>query len=255
MSILQRYGFAMNRTMVNEDEPDHMERRRLLMDAFLPERLITLEPMVRNLARQYMDRFVNQGRADLVAEMFYEIPLNIALKFLGVPDEGPSSCGSLPWRTRSIPGAGPRRRSNWRLPKTWAASADRAADSGHHARPARRRGLDVRNHPPAPVAPRRGARVVPALDDDGHPGGGARNHLQRHGQRLPHAAVAPQGVEDICANPALIPNAVEECLRVAGSIIAWRRQATADAVVGGVPSPGQQAAAGAGLGQLRPAPF
>ena len=70
MSILQRYGFAMNRTMVNEDEPDHMERRRLLMDAFLPERLITLEPMVRNLARQYMDRFVNQGRADLVAEMF-----------------------------------------------------------------------------------------------------------------------------------------------------------------------------------------
>ena len=32
-----------------------MERRRLLMDAFLPERLITLEPMVRNLARQYMD--------------------------------------------------------------------------------------------------------------------------------------------------------------------------------------------------------
>jgi cytochrome P450 len=43
--------------------------------------------------------------------------------------------------------------------------------------------------------------------------------------------------EDICANPALIPNAVEECLRVAGSIIAWRRQATADAVVGGVPIP------------------
>ena len=31
---------------------------------------------------------MNQGRADLVAEMFYEIPLNIALKFLGVPDEG-----------------------------------------------------------------------------------------------------------------------------------------------------------------------
>ena len=28
-AILQRYGYAMNRTMVNEDEPDHMERRRL----------------------------------------------------------------------------------------------------------------------------------------------------------------------------------------------------------------------------------
>ena len=30
LQILQGYGFAMNRTMVNEDEPDHMARRRLL---------------------------------------------------------------------------------------------------------------------------------------------------------------------------------------------------------------------------------
>ena len=88
MDILRGYGFLMNRTMVNEDEPDHMSRRRLLMDAFLPERLQVFEPMVRALARQYMDRFVDQGRADLVRQMFHEIPLHVALKFLGVPDEG-----------------------------------------------------------------------------------------------------------------------------------------------------------------------
>jgi ferredoxin-NADP reductase len=41
--------------------------------------------------------------------------------------------------------------------------------------------------------------------------------------------------EALCANPALIPNAVEECLRVAGSIIAWRRLVTADTTIGGVP--------------------
>ena len=35
--ILKSYGYAMNRTMVNEDEPDHMIRRRLLMDAFLTD--------------------------------------------------------------------------------------------------------------------------------------------------------------------------------------------------------------------------
>jgi ferredoxin-NADP reductase len=43
--------------------------------------------------------------------------------------------------------------------------------------------------------------------------------------------------EAICENPALIPNAVEECLRVAGSIIAWRRIATADTTVGDVAIP------------------
>lgn len=73
LRILDTYGFAMKRTMVNEDEPDHMARRRLLMDAFMPERLIAYEPIVRQMARQYMDRFVDAGRADLVGAMFYEI--------------------------------------------------------------------------------------------------------------------------------------------------------------------------------------
>ena len=66
LAILQSYGFAMNRTMVNEDEPEHMARRRLLMDAFLPERLMRFEPAVRALARRTMDRFINRGRAELV---------------------------------------------------------------------------------------------------------------------------------------------------------------------------------------------
>jgi len=43
--------------------------------------------------------------------------------------------------------------------------------------------------------------------------------------------------EEICANPALIPSAVEECLRVAGSIVAWRRIATADTEIAGVRIP------------------
>jgi cytochrome P450 len=53
MSILQRHGFAMSRTMVNEGEPNHMEQRRLLMDASLPERLVVYEPMVRKPIRQH----------------------------------------------------------------------------------------------------------------------------------------------------------------------------------------------------------
>ncbi|MGE4326412.1 MAG: cytochrome P450, partial [Pseudodonghicola sp.] len=43
--------------------------------------------------------------------------------------------------------------------------------------------------------------------------------------------------DDICADPSLIPNAVEECLRYAGSIVAWRRLTTAPARVGDVDLP------------------
>ena len=85
--ILNRYGYALNRTLVNEDEPAHMQRRRLLMEDFLPEHLEHHAPMVRDLTRQAMDRFIDEGRAELVADMFWEIPQVVALKFLGVDED------------------------------------------------------------------------------------------------------------------------------------------------------------------------
>jgi cytochrome P450 len=43
--------------------------------------------------------------------------------------------------------------------------------------------------------------------------------------------------EQISADPAKIPGAVEEVLRTSGSIVAWRRTAEKDGVVGGVDIP------------------
>ena len=48
---------------------------------------------------------------------------------------------------------------------------------------------------------------------------------------------APLVWERICTDPALIPNAVEECLRLEGSVIAWRRQAMRDTEISGVKIP------------------
>jgi cytochrome P450/ferredoxin-NADP reductase len=236
--ILKRYGYAMDRTMVNEDEPDHMERRRLLMDAFLPERLIGYEPTVRALARQYMDRFVDKGRADLVREMFYEIPLNIALKFLGVPDDGAEQLRQF---------AVAHTLNTWGRP-TAQEQLEIAENVGRFWRTAQNILEDMMTRP----------------DGEGWMYESIRQHL-RHPDVVPESylrsmmmailAAAHETTSNatanafltllrqrdawqaICENPALIPNAVEECLRVAGSIIAWRRIATADAVVGGVPIP------------------
>jgi cytochrome P450 len=43
--------------------------------------------------------------------------------------------------------------------------------------------------------------------------------------------------EEICRDPALIPNAVEEVLRFDSSVIAWRRRTTQAVQIGGVPVP------------------
>jgi ferredoxin-NADP reductase len=47
----------------------------------------------------------------------------------------------------------------------------------------------------------------------------------------------PDVWQQICDDPGLIPNAVEECLRHNGSVAAWRRLATKDVQVGGVDIP------------------
>jgi ferredoxin-NADP reductase len=47
----------------------------------------------------------------------------------------------------------------------------------------------------------------------------------------------PQAWRDICDDPSLIPNAVEECLRHNGSVAAWRRLATKDVKIGGIDIP------------------
>jgi len=45
--------------------------------------------------------------------------------------------------------------------------------------------------------------------------------------------------EEICRNPSLIPNAIEEVLRFDSSVIAWRRKATQAVEIGGVSVPAE----------------
>jgi len=224
--------------MVNEDEPDHMERRRLLMDAFLPERLVTYEPTVRALARQYMDRFVDKGRADLVREMFYEIPLNIALKFLGVPDDGAEQLRQFAvahtLNTWGRPTAQEQLQIAENVGRFWQ-TAQQILD-GMMAQPDGEGWMyeTIREHLKHPdivtlsyLRSMMMAILAAAHETTSNATANAFMTLLTHRQAW----------DAICKNPALIPNAVEECLRVAGSIIAWRRVATADTTVGGVSIP------------------
>jgi cytochrome P450 len=228
----------MNRTMVNEDEPDHMERRRLLMDAFLPEALARHEPAVRALARQYMDRFIDKGRADLVAEMFYEIPLTIALHFLGVPDEGAEQLRQF---------AVAHTLNTWGRP-TPEEQLKVAENVGRFWQVAQKILEDMMARPDG-----EGWMYETIRQHHLHPAIVTESYLRSMMMAIMAAAhettsnatanafmtllTHREAWEAICENPALIPNAVEECLRVAGSIIAWRRIATSEATVGGVAIP------------------
>nr|WP_260854002.1 cytochrome P450/oxidoreductase [Paraburkholderia sp. BCC1886] len=237
-AVLASYGFALNRTLVNEDEPAHMPRRRALMDPFTPEELLHHEPMVRKLAREYVDRFIDDGHADLVDQMLWEVPLTVALHFLGVPEEDMDTL-----REYSIA----HTVNTWGRPKPEEQVAVAHAVGKFWTFAGKV--LDkMRQNPDAPGWMQYGLRKqkeLPEVVTDSY-----LHSMMMAGIVAAHETTAnatanamklllehPQAWRDICDDPSLIPNAVEECLRHNGSVAAWRRLATRDVTVGGIAIP------------------
>lgn len=238
MDVLKSYGYAMNRTMVNEDEPAHMERRRALMGHFLPQNLERHQEMVRRLTREKVDAFIDSGRIDLVEAMLYEVPLNVALTFLGVPEDEIAVLRNFSV-AHSI--------------NTWGRPTDDqqisiAHDVGRFWQYAGSIIEKMRAEPDGTgwmhETIRKNAEMPEVVTDS-----------YVHSMMMAIIVAAHETTslastnmfktllshreawDDICADPSLIPNAVEECLRYAGSIVAWRRETTAPAKVGGVDLP------------------
>ncbi|WP_421955918.1 cytochrome P450/oxidoreductase [Polaromonas sp.] len=237
-AVLDSYKYGMSRTLVNEDEPAHMPRRRLLMDPFTPEELAHHEPMVRQLVREYVDRFIDDGKADLVEQILWEVPLTVALHFLGVPEEDMDTL-----RKYSIA----HTVNTWGRPKV-EEQVEVAHAVGNFWQFAGKVLDKMRLDPDASGWMQYGLRKQkehPDIVTDSY-----LHSMMMAGIVAAHETTAnasanaiklllenPQVWQEICADPSLIPNAVEECLRHNGSVAAWRRIATKDAEVGAVKIP------------------
>lgn len=233
--VLASYNYAMNRTLVNEDEPAHMARRRVLMEPFTPEALKHHEPMVRQVTRDYVDRFINDGKADLVDQMLWEVPLTIALHFLGVPEEDMDTL-----RQYSIA----HTVNTWGRPKP-EEQIKVAHAVGNFWQLAGKILDKMRKDPSGPGWMRYGIRKqaeYPDVVTDSY-----LHSMMMAGIVAAHETTAnatanavklllqhPSAWRELCDDPGLIPNAVEECIRYNGSVAAWRRIATKDTRIGDV---------------------
>lgn len=237
-AVLASYNYGMSRTLVNEDEPAHMPRRRLLMEPFTPPALAHHEPMVRRLAREYIDRFIDDGKADLVDQMLWEVPLTVALHFLGVPEEDMDTL-----RKYSIA----HTVNTWGRPKPeeQVAVAHAVGNFWQYAGKVLNK---MRENPEADGWMPYGIRMQkshPEVVPDSY-----LHSMMMAGIVAAHETTAnasanaiklllqhPDTWREICADPSLIPGAVEECLRHNGSVAAWRRLVTRNTQVGGVDLP------------------
>jgi cholest-4-en-3-one 26-monooxygenase len=71
--------------MVNMDPPDHGKYRRLVRSGFTPQRVAKLEPHVRDLAAEIIDKVASKGECDFVTEIAAELPLLVIAELMGVP--------------------------------------------------------------------------------------------------------------------------------------------------------------------------
>ncbi|MCZ7530239.1 MAG: cytochrome P450 [Acidimicrobiia bacterium] len=69
------------------DPPDHTEFRRLVTKGFRPRAVAELEPEVRAFVVERIERIRQTGTADIVAELFKPLPSLVVAHFLGVPPE------------------------------------------------------------------------------------------------------------------------------------------------------------------------
>ena len=83
---LELIGLADNPPMVMQDPPAHTEFRKLVARGFTPRQVESVEPTVREFVVERIERLRAAGGGDIVAELFKPLPSMVVAHYLGVPE-------------------------------------------------------------------------------------------------------------------------------------------------------------------------
>jgi cytochrome P450 len=72
-------------SIIQMDPPDHNKHRKLVIDAFTPRAVAALEPRVREIARQELARIRPGDPFDFVDQVAVPVPMLVIAELLGVP--------------------------------------------------------------------------------------------------------------------------------------------------------------------------
>jgi len=196
-----------------------------------------MERFVRGLTGRFLQERLSSGRADLIRDLAWDLPALVIFRVLGVPDEdvarvkaGAESRLLLMW---GRPNADQQIRLVQGMAAFWRYAETLVASRAAHPRDDFTSDLLLACDGDLPaLSHREVTQIVYELLFAGHEtttgliGNATRRLLtERHAWA------------EICRDPSLIPNAVEEVLRFDSSVIAWRRKTTEAVEVGGVPVP------------------
>jgi cytochrome P450 len=231
--VLGAEDFNPVAVMSNRPEPDHGRIRKYTRQGFSNKRIKTLEPFMRRRGNQLIDTMLAAGSsAEFVDAFAFPLPGETVFRFIGFPEADDELlkqwCGDRkafswgrPTGTQQADIA-EQMLAYWRYCREFTASkrADRGDDFTSEL-------ITAHEENPDDITYREVESVVYGLSFAGHEAVTSAfcNTLQC---LLPRREVWAE----ICADPTLIPNAVEEVMRFNSSQISWRRLTTVDTTVG-----------------------
>lgn len=211
------------------DPPMHTKYRMILQNVFTPHAVRALEEPIRTRVTRTIDAFIDRGSADLVEELAVPIPIGVISELLGVPEEDRERF--LTWTTQV--------EAATRAPQPEAALESFGQLAGYLAEQIDRQSTEGRTD--TILAKLRDAEV------DGRPlndaeilvffglitfaGHDTTRNTTSNGMHvlLQH----PEALEELKADPSLIPAAIEEILRWTCVVQWFNRTAMRDTHIAG----------------------
>ena len=235
--LLEARGFSPRPTLSNNERDDHARIRRVAQAAFSPRRNQKLEPYIRQLVNTAVDRFAASKRADLVAELVYELPALVLFKLLGIPEADVQKIKM--WAdSRLVLSFGKPT-----LDEQLVAAGHLADYWDYCVALVQKRIGHLQDDLPSDMLAMRGGddRILEIQDINNVVFGlllaGHETTTNMSANALLSLLQQRDSWEALCKDPRLIPNAVEECLRYRPSVVAWRRLAKCDVELSGVTIP------------------
>jgi cholest-4-en-3-one 26-monooxygenase len=217
--------------IVNMDPPQHAKLRRLVKAGFTVRMLRRLEPHIRELTNQIIDKVADKGECDFVTEVAAELPLQVIAELMGIPIQDRHMV--FDWSNRLIGFDDPEFQTSYDDGRV--AAAEMYAYSNQL--------VQARRHKPGDDL----VSVLTQAEIDGE----RLSELQFDlfflllavaGNETTRNAISggmlalmenPEERDRLVADPSLMPLAVEEIVRYVSPVMYFRRTATTDTEIRG----------------------
>jgi cytochrome P450 len=230
-------GFTAYSGLSARVPPEHTRIRAIATKAFTPRRYRALEPDIRATVNRLIDAMVEDGSdADILTDIAWDVPTVTIFALIGIPTdmigqvkEWAASRTAITWGDLSDDEQVPHAHN---LVAYWNYCQKLVADAKEAPGDNLVTDLVTLQAAGEEISDHEIASFLYSLLFAGHEttttliSNTIRELLSHEG-----------AYRAVTVEPARIPGAIDETLRVSGSIFAWRRTAVRDAQIGGVPIP------------------